>query len=246
MSASGMATALLTFAAVVTARHALTSRRPPLPLGCVDASGSGDAIAPETWEDIPRMWWRRAEAVVARLRRRRPVAGDLPALLEAVAARLRAGGSLGQALVEAAPPPGMLADQWRRTAELVPALGAVGALQDWADRAEQRSVRLAAAALTLAARTGGSPARAVDGVAATLRCRLAVQAEIRALSSQARASAAVIALAPAGFGVMAGLGDPRTLEFLRTPPGLVVVLAGLGLDGLGAWWMARLCRAPVE
>lgn len=241
MTPAAVATALATFAAVAAAGHAMSCRRAP-------AFRSGDVSTPQRWEDIPRSWLARAEAYVEPVRRhRREPAEDLPALLEAVASRLRAGGSLGQALVEAAPPPGgLLADQWRRTAELVPAVGAVGALQDWAARGQHRSVRLAAAALTLAARTGGSPARAVDGVAATLRCRLALQAEIRALSSQARASAVVITVAPVVFGVLAGLTDPRTGSFFRTPGGVLLVGAGLGLDAVGGWWMARLCRVPGE
>ncbi|MBW3615152.1 MAG: type II secretion system F family protein [Actinobacteria bacterium] len=243
MSSAGVTTALLTLATAIAARGGATARRPR-------PFASGELRAPQRWEDIPRTVLRvlrGAEALAWGARRRRSPAADLPALLEGVASRLRAGGSLGQALVEAAPPgPGVLADQWRRTAELVPVIGAVAALQDWAGRADQRSVRLAAAALTLAARTGGSPARAVDGVAATLRSRLALEAEIRALSSQARASAVVIALAPAAFGVLAGLTDPRIVGFLTTPAGVVVVSAGLGLDALGAWWMARLCRGPSQ
>lgn len=241
MSREGVAVALLAFATVAAARRAMSSRRAP-------EFRSGSVRAPQGLLDRPRTAWGAVGRHLERRRRRRRAPEvDLPALLEAVAARLRAGGSLGQALVEAAPPPGgPLADQWRRTVELVPAVGAVGALRDWAARAEQRSVRLAAAALTLAATTGGPPARAIDGVASTLRSRLALQAEIRALSSQARASAVVIVLAPAVFGVLACLTDPRTAAFLRTPLGLLVVVAGLGLDGLGGWWMARLCRVPAQ
>lgn len=242
MSPEGVAVASLAFATVAAARRATSSRHAP-------EFRSGSVRPPQGWVDTPRTAWGAVGRHLERRlgRRRRAPEVDLPALLEAVAARLRAGGSLAQALVEAAPPPGgPLADQWRRTVELVPAVGAVGALRDWAARAEQRSVRLAAAALTLAATTGGPPARAIDGVAATLRSRLALQAEIRALSSQARASAVVIVLAPAVFGVLAGLTDPRTAAFLRTPLGLLVVVAGLGLDGLGGWWMARLCRVPAQ
>lgn len=240
MSSPALAVGVLVFAALAAVRAATTSVRPP-PIG------SGSLRAPQRWVDAPRTAWG---GLCTRLRlggrRRRDAAVDLPALLEAIAARLRAGCSLGQALVESAPPPGgVLAEGWRRTAELVPAIGAVGALQDWAGRVEQRPVRLASAALALAATTGGSPARAVDGVAATLRGRLALQAEIRALSSQARASAVVIALAPVAFGVVAALTDRRTASFLTTPAGLLVVSCGLALDGLGGWWMARICRAAA-
>ena len=107
-------------------------------------------------------------------------------------------------------------------------------------------MRLGVAALCLGAETGGAQARAVDGVAATVRERLAVAAELRALSSQARISALVIGLAPIGFGAFAAATDPRTSAFmLHTPAGLILLATGLVLDGLGWLWMQRLARVAV-
>jgi tight adherence protein B len=193
--------------------------------------------------------------VVAVLRRgaprRRAAATEraLPGVLDAVARHLRAGGSLAQAITAVRPPPSApdLLAQWDRLAALTPAVGATAALEDWSasvarSSAGSRSVRLSAAALALAAATGGSPARAIDGVAATLRSRLSVGDEIRALSSQARASAVVIALAPVVFGILAGATDGRTRAFLASPAGAFLLVLGLVLDGVGAWWMGRLCR----
>jgi tight adherence protein B len=94
----------------------------------------------------------------------------------------------------------------------------------------------------MAASTGGSPARAIDGVAATLRARQALAEEIRALSSQARASAVVIAGSPLVFGAASATTDERTGAFLRTPLGLALVAAGVVLDVVGWWWMSKLCR----
>ncbi|HUP85361.1 MAG TPA: hypothetical protein VM143_06815 [Acidimicrobiales bacterium] len=185
---------------------------------------------------------------------RRTAAADraLPGVLESVARQLRAGGSLAQALVATTPSPssGDLAAAWARLAGLVPIVGVTAALDDWSSAAREghdrgRSVGLAAAALALASSTGGSPARAIDGVAATLRSRLAIADEVRALSSQARASAVVIALAPLVFATVAAATDPRTAHFVASPSGLLLVGLGLGLDALGAWWMARLCRPPI-
>lgn len=193
--------------------------------------------------------WRRGAS-------RRQVAADereLPHLLERVARHLRAGGSLHQAFAAATPPatPGVaprgLAIAWSAVADRSATVGMVPALDEWAERARPGapSVGLAVAALAVAASTGGSPARAVDGVASTLRSRLAVADEVRALSSQARASATVIALAPVGFGALAAATDDRTAAFLATPPGVVLAATGLALDAVGAWWMARLCRVPA-
>lgn len=172
---------------------------------------------------------------------------ELPLVLEAVARHLRAGGSLAQAIDAAAPAvSGPLASSWSRMASDVGASGLVAALEGWislGDREIRPAERLAASALALAAESGGSPARAVDGVAATLRARLAVTYEIRALSSQARSSAAVIAAAPLVFGLLAAATDDRTAAFFRSTTGLTMLAGGLALDALGAWWMACLCRS---
>ena len=170
---------------------------------------------------------------------------ELPVLLEAVAARLRAGASVAQAVVATAPAVSRSGfdGHWRRVVDDTPTIGVEAALARWAEAADAvPSVRLAAGALTLAVATGGSAARAVDGVASTLRARLALSEEVRALSAQARSSATVIALAPVGFGVIAGLGDRRIVEFFASPLGAVLLVIGLGLDAAGAWWMHRLCR----
>jgi tight adherence protein B len=105
-------------------------------------------------------------------------------------------------------------------------------------------VRLAVAALSLGAETGGASAQAIDGVTATIRTNLAIAGEVRALSSQARLSALVIALAPIAFSFLAFTTDGTTASFLLgTPLGLVCVVLGLGLDAVGWFWMRRLTAA---
>ena len=171
----------------------------------------------------------------------------LPDALEAVARALRAGGSLLQAVEVAAAslPPPLRVDLGQVGTGARHGGGLVAALEAWSERRPLPGVRLAVAALALGAETGGAQARAVDGVAATLRQRLATAAELRALSSQARMSAAVIALAPLGFGVFASATDGRTASFLLgTPIGLVCLTAGLALDGVAAVWMHALTRPP--
>jgi len=173
---------------------------------------------------------------------------QLPAALEAVARSIRSGASLRQAIGEAAlASPGPLGRELAQVARqavhgatLVEALEALGA------RRPTPGVRLTVAALCLGVETGGAQARAVDGVAATLRDRFAVAAEVRALSSQARVSALVIGLAPLGFGAFAVTTDRRTAEFLfHTPVGLALLAVGITLDGLGWLWMQHLARGPA-
>jgi tight adherence protein B len=118
------------------------------------------------------------------------------------------------------------------------------ALTTWAEGSDVPGALLAAAALGLAFEAGGPQARAVDGVAATLRQRLAAAAQVRTLATQARASAMVIGLAPLGFGALASATDPRTAHFLfGSVPGAVVLLLGLGLDLVGGLWMHRITES---
>jgi len=184
-------------------------------------------------------------AVLATLHERadRLLEAALPEALEAVARSLRGGASVPTAVSEAGERlSGPLGGDLRAVAAAVAAGGRLeAALDGWAAARPLAGVRLAVAALAVGAGTGGAPARAVDGVAATLRARLAVAGEVRALSSQARASAAVIALAPVAFMVLAAASDTRTALFLfRSPAGLACLAAGVLLDGAGALWMHRL------
>lgn len=172
----------------------------------------------------------------------------LPGAVEAVAAGLRSGASLRQALAEAArATPGSLGDDLAAvTMATERGAGLVAALENWAVHRPLPGVRLVVAALCVGVETGGAAARALDGVAGTLRQRLAAAAEAHALATQARVSAAVIAAAPLAFAVLAAVTDPRSAGFLlRTPSGLVLLSAGLVLDAAGALWMARLTRVQV-
>jgi tight adherence protein B len=190
-------------------------------------------------------------ALVLRAQRGRSAArleAALPGALEDVARGLRSGASLRQAVEETGlATPGALGDELRfAAAEADAGVGLVAALEALGERRPLSGVRLATAALCLGAETGGAQARAVDGVAATLRERLAVTGEVRALSAQTRASMLLIALAPIAFCAFASATDPRTSTFLfRSPVGLACLVSGLALDGVGVLWMRRLSRVET-
>lgn len=179
-----------------------------------------------------------------RLRGRRAaqqVDAGLPRLLEDLARHLRAGGSVRSGLEQLvdAPEHRML-------------LGGVGpsleggqevmtALDRWVSASPHGGRRLAFAAVALGAEAGGPQARALDSVAATLRERAAVVQESRALTAQARASAALLAVAPVGFGVLGAAAQPDAAHFLlREPAGAACLVLGLALQGAGWWWMHRV------
>jgi tight adherence protein B len=181
---------------------------------------------------------RRARTLVKRR-------SELPQALERLAGALRSGSSLPVALGEAG----------RATSDpLGPELAALAlgasrgqpmavVLDGWTRRHDDPDTRLAATALVLATVVGVAPARAVDGVAATLRERLDLSAERRALASQARTSAVVLSAAPLLFALLLGMSDGAAGRFLlHSRAGWACLAGGLALDALGAWWMARLTR----
>lgn len=173
------------------------------------------------------------------------VEAALPAAVDAIARGLRSGASLRQAMAEAATAtPGELGRDLAQVAAATERGATIGdSLEEWARRRPLVGVRLVVAALGLASEMGGATAQAVDGVGDTLRQRLAAGAEARALATQARASAAVIAAAPLAFCALASATDRRTLTFVfKTAPGLALLTTGLALDAMGALWMARITR----
>jgi tight adherence protein B len=171
----------------------------------------------------------------------------LPDVLEATARSLRSGTSLRIALSESTrhSPPRVRESLAAVVVAAERGVRLVDAIDVWSTTITGDGVRLAGAALALSAELGGAAARSLDGVAATLRDRNAVRREVRALSSQARASAIVIGVAPLGFAVLAATVDPTTIDFLlRTPAGVTCLVVGVVLDGLGAAWMHRLADIP--
>jgi tight adherence protein B len=186
--------------------------------------------------------------VVPALRRHRRDR-QLPDALDRLASALRAGVTVGPALIELAPDiADPLGGELQRIARSIEHGAPIAdALHEWALRGDSsRDVRLVAAALTIGARAGGEVARAVDGVAATLRERHELRAETRALATQARASASLLSVAPLVFAALVATVEPGAVAFLLTTPiGLACLVAGISLDAIGIVWMARITRGPA-
>ncbi|HZQ86867.1 MAG TPA: type II secretion system F family protein [Acidimicrobiales bacterium] len=166
----------------------------------------------------------------------------LPEVLEGIARSLRSGTSLRLAFAEVAAAGGPLAGDLRRVATAADNGAELrNAIEGWGRARSASGVQLAVSALCLGIEAGGPQARAVDGVATTLRQRLGVAAEARALGAQARMSALVIALSPIAFCALASASDARSGRFLlHSGTGQLLLAAGVTLDAVGALWMTRL------
>jgi tight adherence protein B len=185
-------------------------------------------------------------AVLAlRNRRDRRVAAAVPEMLERVASELRAGGTIATAITAIAADDGALAGDFARI-DVRLRLGATTAeaLRAWADERPVGGVDAAAGALALCLDVGGHSADALDALASSLRARLALIAEARALSAQARMSAIVVGSAPIGYLGWSAMVDRDALHALvATPVGHACLAVGLTLEAVGALWMHRIVRA---
>lgn len=173
-------------------------------------------------------------------------AAEVAEMLELTARALRAGASLPVALETASAelPGAGLAPVTRRIAG---GLSVTEAIDGWAAAAAGSRAaaarRTAAALFVLGHGSGAAMAASLDRASASIHQRRATHDEIRALTAQTRASGLLVALAPAAFGAVVALVDGDALRVLvATPLGWLSLLAGLALEALGVWWMARLAR----
>ncbi|MEZ5371347.1 MAG: type II secretion system F family protein [Microthrixaceae bacterium] len=160
-------------------------------------------------------------------------------LAEALAAQLRAGATLPEALGGVTPGEPLAGPLVRVTRALDRGAPLDEALRDLAVGGPPER-RLLVAALLLSARHGGRAADALDGVAGTLRDRRAVTAELSAQTSQARFSAWVLMALPPIFLVLASSLDRRIPGALVTPPGAVALLVAVALEAIGFVWTRRI------
>jgi tight adherence protein B len=161
----------------------------------------------------------------------------------AIAAAVRAGSSLDQAMRyaagEAEPP------IQERLAALVAELD-LGvpldvAIDGWARELGTDDGDLVAGALDLHRRSGGDLPAVLDQVTATIRDRVGIAREVRSLTAQARMSAWILGLLPVGFFAFLCLTARDQIEgALGTPVGIVCVLVGLGLEGGAFLWIRSL------
>jgi tight adherence protein B len=163
--------------------------------------------------------------------------------VRSLAAASRAGLSLRRALAEAAGDSGpWLRPHLRRmTARLESGASLEEVVEGLAIEVGSRDAELVAAVLAVHRRAGGDLATLLDDVAATVALRLEGRRDLRALTSQGRASGAVLAVLPVAFvGLLSGIGGNGLGAFYRTATGSALLALGLVLQGLGFVWIRRI------
>jgi tight adherence protein B len=190
---------------------------------------------------VPRV--RLLTAVTARMvrrRRERLSAAQLPIVVEVLAAHVRAGRSLRQALADAVvdlpqPAAGRIAAVAAEVALGAPADVALGAL------GEGRDVAYLAAAVRLHTRAGGDLAALLEHTAELLPERAAQRRAAEVATAQARATGRIVTAMPALGVVALWLADRPGFDALVTSPiGWLAMAASAGLAALGHVLIARL------
>ena len=178
-------------------------------------------------------------------RSRREMERSLPMICEAIAREVRSGASPAGGLLAASR---QLPDvDVTRTG-----LGSVAsalergvpvrtALADWGDLYRSPSLAQVIAVMCVADDVGGQSAGAFDHVARSLRDRVEVADEARALSAQARASAVLLTTLPPCAAFLLALIEPAAGSFLiGTAAGWACLLAAGLLLTVGWTWLRRL------
>jgi tight adherence protein B len=120
------------------------------------------------------------------------------------------------------------------------------AVARWAGGVGTDEARLLALVLTVHVRSGGDLAGALDEVARTIRHRISVQRELRAISAQGRISGAVLGSLPmAFFLVLAATSRSEVVPVYRSAAGAAMVSAGLVLELVAYLWIRRLLRVEI-
>lgn len=173
---------------------------------------------------------------------------QLPDFLLAVAGALRAGSGIQSALRHSAdhvvaPLSQELALMLR---EQRMGVSFEQALANLYHRMPIESISLIVSALNIAAHSGGSLAETLERISVTLRTRLHLIGRIRALTSQGRMQAWIMASLPPGLAlVLYGL-DPEVMSMLwTTPAGWSVVIVVAVLEVTGICLIRRIVQIDV-
>lgn len=192
---------------------------------------------------IPRLVKGRSDR-----RREHKLERQLVEVAESTAMAVRSGFSIGQALELAAeeadvPMSDLLArfvHQQRLGTPFEEALRQLG------NDLKSADARLFSLVVAIHARSGGNLAGALDEVAGTIRHRISVRRELRALSAQGRISGSILGALPIAFLLVLSATSHRELApVYRSRVGIAMVSSGLAMEGLAFLWIRRLLRVET-
>jgi tight adherence protein B len=215
----------------------------PAMVGLVTASLLLAAAAFAAVLVLPALIYRRL-----RRRRLRALQRQLPDAIAAIAASLRGGAGLWQAL-ESVPrhQPKPVSQEFAlvlRQHRLGMALDE--ALQGLALRSGLHDVRMLVATLAIARDLGGGLAEVLERLSQAVRRRVAMEDRIDALTAQGRMQGRIVGALPIVLGAVLYLMEPGPMSRLfLTPVGWLVLAVIAALEIVGALLIRRIVRIDV-
>ncbi len=161
----------------------------------------------------------------------------------AISAALRSGMSVPQAFVDAGRETSEPLRHAFATVERALEVGVPlhDAVDGWVDAIGTDEARLVGAAIELHRRSGGDVPMVLDQVGVTIRERVAISQEVRALTAQARLSGVILGCLPIGFFGFLWLTSRSDMQAtLATPAGAAAVAIGLILELAAFIWIRHL------
>jgi tight adherence protein B len=194
-------------------------------------------------------WLATATYHRSRARRRADrFAAALPESLQLIIGSLRSGFSLQQAIE------GMVreadeqveAEFGRALAEMRLGMELEDALDRLARRIHNQDLAWAVMAIRLQREVGGNLAEVLNTTVNTIRERELLRGHVRALSAEGRLSAWILVALPIVMGGFMFVFRPQYVSPLFTDPrGVLMLLVGISLLCVGAFWLSRAVRVEV-
>lgn len=178
-------------------------------------------------------------------KRRHSMEGALPAFLQAVANGLRAGHALSNSLEMAAgqETSALGREVQHAVSQMRLGLPLEGVLESLAEDLGLTELSLAVTAIQVQRQVGGNLAEVLDRIQGTLRERLRIAGEVRALTAQGRMSGWIVSLLPVAIAILTSLIDPGFLHPLfATTVGHLMLGAAVVLEGVGALVIRQLVQ----
>lgn len=181
-------------------------------------------------------------------RRRELFVDELPDVLTVMAASLRSGHGLYEAVrAAAADAPEPAGGELRRVVLDVRAGGDLArSFHTLGERVDCPELRWAVDAITISQEVGGELAETLLTVATTIRERRTLRRRVQAVSAEGRLSVVVMSALPPAVVLATAFLDRTSFERLTTGPGRGFLLAAGVLEVCGLVWMRRLVAGVVR
>jgi tight adherence protein B len=192
---------------------------------------------------LPKLYVNRRQA-----QRVKNVESQLIDLLSLSSNSLKSGWGFLQAMEQVAselPPP--VSEEVRQVLEEL-SLGATPeqALHALAQRIPSYDLELVVTAVLIQRRTGGNLSDILDGIAGTVRARIQLMMEVRAITAESRMSAWLLSLLPIAMLAVLSAVNPTYLDpLLHEEDGRTLLAVAAGLEICGVFLLKRLSALEV-